>query len=262
MRKILFASDLDNTLLFSYKYKKEHDICVEVLDGKLQGYMTPLTLEMLGKINQQCFFVPVTSRSIQQYQRIKLPEACIPQYALTTNGAVLFNHGEIDQEWIDDSVKLIEPWKEELLRTAELLRSIPNGGRCRIVDEMYLFTACDTAEQANELKCLMGDKTVLQIQTTGRKVYFFPPALTKGNSVKRLQKKLNVDMVIAAGDSEIDRSMLIASDVAILPEPLLRKEDRYQKKYIWERNERFSEFILQRLFDELQLKECNYGDDK
>ena len=40
MKNILFASDLDNTLLYSYKYKKKGDICVEFNKGKEQGFMT------------------------------------------------------------------------------------------------------------------------------------------------------------------------------------------------------------------------------
>ena len=33
---ILFASDLDNTLLFSHKHARAGDVCVEYLDGKAE----------------------------------------------------------------------------------------------------------------------------------------------------------------------------------------------------------------------------------
>ena len=37
MGKMLFASDLDNTLLFSRRHSRPGDVCVEMLDGKEQG---------------------------------------------------------------------------------------------------------------------------------------------------------------------------------------------------------------------------------
>ena len=37
---ILFASDLDNTLLFSHQHAQAGDVCVEYLDGKAQGRST------------------------------------------------------------------------------------------------------------------------------------------------------------------------------------------------------------------------------
>ena len=38
---ILFASDLDNTLLFSHQHAQAGDVCVEYLDGKAQGFFRP-----------------------------------------------------------------------------------------------------------------------------------------------------------------------------------------------------------------------------
>lgn len=39
--KLLFASDLDNTLLFSHQHAQAGDVCVEHLDGKAQGFFSP-----------------------------------------------------------------------------------------------------------------------------------------------------------------------------------------------------------------------------
>lgn len=38
---ILFASDLDNTLLVSHQHAQAGDVCVEHLDGKAQGFFPP-----------------------------------------------------------------------------------------------------------------------------------------------------------------------------------------------------------------------------
>ena len=66
MGKMLFASDLDNTLLFSRRHSRPGDVCVEMLDGKEQGYFSPLTIARLREVNACMDFVPVTSRSVAQ----------------------------------------------------------------------------------------------------------------------------------------------------------------------------------------------------
>ena len=40
MGTILFASDLDNTLLFSHRHRQPEDRCVERLNGAEQGFVT------------------------------------------------------------------------------------------------------------------------------------------------------------------------------------------------------------------------------
>ena len=39
MGTILFASDLDNTLLFSHRHRQPGDRCVELLNGAEQGFL-------------------------------------------------------------------------------------------------------------------------------------------------------------------------------------------------------------------------------
>ena len=50
MEKILFACDIDNTLIHSYKYRRSGDICVEWIDGKEQAYMTKTAFQLLNEI--------------------------------------------------------------------------------------------------------------------------------------------------------------------------------------------------------------------
>lgn len=45
---ILFASDLDNTLLYSYRHKQANNICVEKIVEKEQGFMPPYTYYSLS----------------------------------------------------------------------------------------------------------------------------------------------------------------------------------------------------------------------
>ncbi|MDR2137476.1 MAG: hypothetical protein LBO68_04225, partial [Synergistaceae bacterium] len=67
---MIFASDLDNTLIHSYKRALPSDICVERKDGRALSFMTPRGRRMLQKARERCCFVPVTTRSLEQYRRL------------------------------------------------------------------------------------------------------------------------------------------------------------------------------------------------
>lgn len=220
MQNYLFASDLDNTLLFSYKHAQESDLCVEELHGNKQGYMTLGTAERLKSIYETMLFVPVTSRSMEQYRRIQFPTDCVPKYALTTNGAILLVDGKIDDVWYQTHWKQVDPWREELLRLYKSLKQFDFLTSYRIVDEMYLFAACSCAEEAVHLQKIYEKDTDLHVAASGRKVYFFPPPINKGSAVRDLQAILCPDVTICAGDSSIDVPMLEVADAAIAPASL------------------------------------------
>lgn len=83
----LFASDLDNTLIYSYKRDIGTDtVCAEVYEGRQVSFMTKRSRELLEKVNQTMHFVPVTTRSVQQYERIRFGDTWSPRLALAANG--------------------------------------------------------------------------------------------------------------------------------------------------------------------------------
>lgn len=252
MSKYLFASDLDNTLLFSYKYAQETDLCVERLQGKDQGYMPASTAKRLRSIHETMLFVPVTSRSIQQYQRIQFPTDCVPKYALTTNGAVLLVDGKIDDAWYQTHLKQVAPWREELLRIYETLHQFAFLTSYRVVDEMYLFAACSCAEEAAQLQKRYEKDTNLHVAASGRKVYFFPPPINKGSAVQELQAMLHPTTTICAGDSSIDIPMLERADVAIAPASL---EVHTAHLCTCPENLRFPEFVTKTVLEIAQMGE-------
>ncbi len=218
MSTTIFASDLDNTLMFSYKHKTEDDICIEMLHGKEQGFCRKETFVLLEQIISKVCFIPITTRSMEQYHRISFPADCVPQYALTTNGAILLHDGKIDANWYEQSQKIADIWKEEFLNIACQLRDIEKIKRFRMIDDMYLFAACDNAEDAREGKAYFNGKTDLHVEVSGRKLYFFPPGLSKGDAIDRLRAKFAPDCIISAGDSWIDIPMLQRADFSIFME--------------------------------------------
>ena len=151
---ILFASDLDNTLLFSHQHARAGDVCVEYLDGKAQGFFPPSVIRGLAQINRTMRFVPVTSRSIAQFLRIQFPPGCVPKYALVANGGLLLRNGAVDPAWQARSLALAAPWRGELAKAGELLAQVPLPLRARMVDDLYLFAACDSPAEAAQALAL------------------------------------------------------------------------------------------------------------
>lgn len=244
MRRIVFASDLDNTLLFSRKYALETDLCVEYLEGKPQGYLTQDAPRYLEQIMQRALFVPVTSRSMEQYRRIQFPAPCCPRYAVTTNGAILLVDGEMDRQWHQESLEAVLPWKDALEQMLQALRRQPLARRCRLVDDMFAFAACDTPQDALELQALLRGTTPLAIELTGRKVYFFPPPINKGAAIPKLRRRFQADQIICAGDSPIDVPMLRQADIAFVPDQGLMRGLPCGKQVVWKKSERFYDFVL------------------
>lgn len=255
MEKILFASDLDNTLLFSYRHRRDTDRCVEYLDGKEQGFCTPRTLELLPEVRKKTLFIPVTTRSVAQYRRIQWPENCAPRYAVAANGGILLDGGRADPEWCARTEALAAPWRGELEELRVRVEGIPIPKRCRIVDEVYLFAACDSGEEAETLAAPFLGKTALDVAVSGRKVYFFPPPINKGAALERLRERFLPEQTVCAGDSVIDRPMLRAAGLAIVPDRGLLPEAEGEVRCPAGEELRFPDFVLETVLGELRSEQ-------
>ncbi len=239
---MLFASDLDNTLLFSVSHRQAGDRCVEWLDGNEQGFMTPETVSLLETVQGLTRLIPVTTRSVAQYLRIRFPVT--PDYAVAANGAVLLHHGQPDAEWAAETQSLLLPWLKELERMESVIPQRLPGRRLRRIDGAYLFLSCPNPEDAAYCRSCLTD-TTLSVQTTGRKLYLFPTPINKGAAVARLRQRFGPSSVIGAGDSPIDVSMLRECDWAIAPKDALVEGMERDRVAVWDGQGRFPDFVLQ-----------------
>lgn len=210
------ATDLDNTLIHSHRRRQEGDFCVEWLEGKEQSYMTETSIRLLRQLRQKIRLLAVTTRSGEQYLRIRWPQGCRPEYAVTTNGARLF-HGEREEpRWREVLREACLPYRQELERLRRKYEGSPLY-RCRLVEDAYLFLC---AEDGGSMEASLGEfrrETALPVAATGRKLYVFPPPLDKGAALARLRRDLTLPFVYGAGDSPIDLPLLLASDISFVP---------------------------------------------
>lgn len=118
---IVFNVDLDNTLIYSYKYDiGKNKRQVELYKENYISYITDKIYNLLLTLRNNALIVPTTTRTIEQYSRIELGIGNF-KYALVCNGGVLLIDGKEDLEWYEESKKIIKESSNELLKAIDIL---------------------------------------------------------------------------------------------------------------------------------------------
>ncbi len=241
---IIFNTDLDNTIIYSYKHDiGKNKICAEIYQNREISFITEKTADLLKRVNDRVILVPTTTRTFEQYSRIDLGFG-VPRYALVCNGGVLLKDGVEVKEWYDRSREMVEDCQSQLAKAEEILENDENRTfEIRNIRELFIFTkSSEPILSVNILKSKL-DGSKVDVFNNGVKVYVVPKTLSKGIAVKRFKEQLGADIVISAGDSEFDISMLNASDVAIAPGEL-SGFIAAEEKLIHNDEGVFSEFVL------------------
>lgn len=243
---IAFFSDLDNTLIFSYKHDiGEEKRCVEIYQGREVSYITERTYGLLKYAASRLLFVPVTTRTEEQYRRIDLGVG-IPPYALVCNGGVLLINGQEDAGWYRESVEMTADCRDELGKAAEILERDENRSlEVRNIRNLFLFTKSRCPEKSVDRLKEELDMNRMDVFRNGVKVYALPKSLNKGAALGRLRKRIELEQAIAAGDSEFDLPMLTGADVGIAPRILGKRYKLGGEIRLMEPDRVFSERLLE-----------------
>lgn len=219
---MIFFTDLDGTVIRSASKKRAGDIIVEYKDGCEITCISSEGAEMLAGLSDSV--IPVTSRSIEQYKRINIPEF-EPKYALVDNGGNLLVDGVVNEDWAEWSNGIAGRCRAELAACRLLLEDDPDRSfEVRLVDGLFLFTKSNSSERT--LQCLgerLGAEAVrLVLYGTGAKVYAIPKEINKGAAVRRLVDVLgrSGERIVCAGDSVMDVSMLEIANIAVYPDDM------------------------------------------
>ncbi|MDR3091619.1 MAG: hypothetical protein LBU36_05450 [Clostridiales bacterium] len=216
---MLFASDLDKTLIHSKMKLTPRDVCVEIHKGRELSFMTPCAARTLAEVAEKCVFLPVTTRSAEQYSRLNLPVS--PRAALVSNGAVLLKNGAPDREWAARTESLLKNCADGIERARAALESDENAYDLRFVDEAFIFAKThDISATLGVLEKITDSRFTLYAAPEYGKVYVIPKVLNKGDALRRYVEIYGSRPVICAGDSSLDASMLEFADFAITPEGL------------------------------------------
>ncbi|MDT9698473.1 HAD family hydrolase [Streptomyces sp. P17] len=222
---VLVASDLDRTLIYSSAAlaltmpdaRAPRLLCVEVHESKPLSYMTETASQLLTELGDAALFVPTTTRTRKQYQRINLPGPP-PTYAICANGGHLLVDGVSDPEWqarvtarLADECAPLDEVREHLMATADPMWVRKH----RVAEDLFVYLVVEREllpeEWVKEL-AVWAENRGWTVSLQGRKIYAVPKPLTKSAAMHELARRTGADLTLAAGDSLLDADLLLAAD--------------------------------------------------
>lgn len=227
---VLIASDLDRTLIYSAAAlglrmpdaEAPRLLCVEVYGHQPLSYMTETAAGLLAELAGGSVFIPTTTRTREQYGRIRLPGPA-PRFAICANGGHLLVDGESDPDW-QASVRArlaaasapLEEVRAHLVGTADpawLLKE-------RVAEDLFAYLVVERAllpgAYVKELAA-WAEERGWTVSLQGRKIYAVPKPLTKSAAVAEVARRTGAREVLGAGDSLLDADLLLAADRAWRP---------------------------------------------
>ncbi len=231
----LVACDLDQTLIYSRRAFRTPVggealepavLAVEYLDGEPLSYLTQSAARGLATLAAAAVVVPVTTRTIAQYQRVKLGFA--PAYAIAANGGHLLVDGIADAGWelsvrarlaaAGQPIDVIHQLAEGVAAAAERAGR-PWVRTIRDADSLFVYLVAFERAAIPDLGGLEAELrgSGWNMSVQGRKVYLVPAELTKEAAIAEVRRRSGVRKLAAAGDSLLDLGMLAAADAAVRP---------------------------------------------
>lgn len=234
---MIYASDLDRTLIYSQLFLDMHPTSakLELADeSKVNSYISKdvaINLQRITKL-PGITFIPVTTRSVKEYKRIKI-QGLNPEYAITSNGGTILHNGEILPEWkryTDDNIDRNE--LDEIRKRFNSLESLSNY-EARIIDDVYVFSKSKDRDKTKiELAQLRKEYPHYKFYLDKHKVYAINNHIGKDIALTWLKQYLNEDKIVASGDSSFDVPMLSIADTAIVPSHKSIKPEEINFSYI------------------------------
>ncbi|WP_338696120.1 HAD family hydrolase [Streptomyces sp. Q6] len=219
------ASDLDRTLIYSAgalgltvpDAEAPRLLCVEVYQGKPLSYVTEEAAALLVELGRRAVFVPTTTRTREQYGRVRLPGPA-PTYAICANGGHLLVDGVSDPQWraavgerLDAECAPLEEVRERMVRSADAAWLLKE----RVAEDLFAYLVVERALLPDGWVKELGawaDGVGWTVSLQGRKVYAVPKPLTKGAAVAEVARRVGAGQVLGAGDSLLDADLLEVAD--------------------------------------------------
>lgn len=220
---IIYATDLDRTLIFShrflneYKYSKEK-ILVETKDEKEISYMSKLAYDKLQSINknEKIQFIPATTRSREEFERIQL--GFTPEWAIIANGGVILHNGVVVSEYRDYVKSYLNPLDLATI-TMDISEFASVNRTPKLIEGCYLFFKTNNEELFDiEAQDLIDRYKNWNVVRQRNKCYIIPNHISKQVALRWIWHKLNQPYIVASGDSLLDIPMLALANKAFIPD--------------------------------------------
>ncbi len=231
---VLVASDLDATLIYSARSmllrvpddQAPSMLCVEVHDRKPVAFMTLAAANAVHRLNELGALMPVTTRTMAQYQRVHLPGPQ-PEYAVCANGGRLLHRGREDEDYTAEIAATLATSSAPLEEVLEHVTTVAQLGQragfvksYRSAERLFCYIVLHTAQRPDDWFAQLAQPCAdlgWEVTSQGRKIYLVPNGLTKADAVAAVAERTGAGTVLAAGDSLLDLSLLTFADAAIRP---------------------------------------------
>jgi hypothetical protein len=224
---VIVCADLDRTLIYSVDAldlrvpdaEAPRLLCVEVYRGAPLSYLTEAAGALLRDLHTRAVVVPVTTRTPEQLDRVRLPGPP-PRFAIASNGGHLFVDGVADRAWtalvttrLAGGAPLADVEAHLRATAGPFVRSL------RTASGLFAYAVVDRAAVPQGWVDALGAWCAPRgwtVSLQGRKVYAVPRPLTKAAAAVELRDRLGGPL-LAAGDSLLDAELLDVADAAIRP---------------------------------------------
>jgi len=229
MKKIIYASDMDRTLIYSTKFLNEYPSDsekeeVEYYREDFSVYMNKKALEGIRELNKEIYFVPVTSRTIEQYKNIKL--GFMPEFVITSCGGKILHNGNEMESW---NKYVHESLNSNVMNLLLNLLREKGFEKAKILDDCFIFFK---SENPVDVSALMNQFEGFNLIRQDKKFYIVPKHISKKIALEWLKNNLKCDKLFASGDSGLDMEMLDFADKAMIPDTSYIVKDGLQKDYM------------------------------
>ena len=232
--RILVGSDLDRTLIYSPRALAldmadelaPRLLTVEVHHGRPLSFMTEHCAELLVRLIEAAEFVPVTTRTRSQYERVHLPgpvPGWSPRYAICANGGHLLVDGVTDQDWHTHVREMLATHcapLDEVVQHLALAADPEWTLKRRVAEDLFAYVVVEREllppGWAEELAA-WADERGYGVSLQGRKIYLVPQTLTKSAALAEVERRTGASTVLTAGDSLLDAELLLAADQGFRP---------------------------------------------
>ena len=219
---MLFFTDLDKTIVYS-GYPEHY--CVEYKEKQEITYMTIEAKRQLDNLFKKEGFrmIPCTLRSYEQTKRIEFVTDVLTPIVICDNGFSIYQKGVLDKSWDKKMQSYIvkypmsETYKaiDDFITTANIPISQIKSNR----DAFFtvIFNSIPDAEVFSDKIIDKVDLSLYKIEKQGRKLYIIPNFLDKVLALCYISSQFPDEMVVTAGDSDVDLTFVKEGEIVILP---------------------------------------------
>lgn len=225
---MIFASDLDRTLIYSQRALRQlgvpADVKLRPVEKKAGGWVSFMTAESAAALQDICrqgLFVPVTTRTVEQFQRITiLQDAHSIPYVIAANGATILYKGEELTSWSEHVAALLRTDTAPIAEAISYFYQLVSANAVvKQVEDLFFYFLFDrppleiNKHAIRKAAAILGWKVSLQ----GRKLYFIPKSISKGAALRYICEREGMRAAAGAGDSTLDWDFLEYCDQRYIP---------------------------------------------